>query len=147
MYRQSEKYVKQQYLLNMSSQYGELRLTITAEIGWLVWGISASFNGCRVTSLLHGRRSTTLCTMFGRLLGWYTIYTFWGLLPPNGILPGAKFTLRLSLAFSYIGSVTVQNSSSQQWASAKHCGLQQKAPPIFDMAAITFGIGPHSSLK
>jgi len=26
---------------------------------------------------------------------------FWGLLPPNGILPGAKFTLRPSLAFSY----------------------------------------------
>jgi len=30
------------------------------------------------------RRSTKLCTMFGRLLGCY-IYTFWGLLPLNGI--------------------------------------------------------------
>jgi len=36
---------------------------------------------------------------------------FWGLLPPNGILPAAKFTLRPSLAFSYIGSVTAQHSS------------------------------------
>jgi len=36
--------------------------------------------------------------MFGRLLGWYTIYTFVGALPPpNGILPGAEFTLRPSL--------------------------------------------------
>jgi len=30
----------------------------------------------------------------------------------DGILPGAKFTLRPSLAFSYIGSVTVRHSSS-----------------------------------
>ena len=37
--------------------------------------------------------------MFGRLLGWYTIYTFSGLLPPNTILPGAKFTLRPSIAY------------------------------------------------
>ena len=34
-------------------------------------------------------------------------------LPRNGILPGAKFTLRPpSLALSYIGSVTVRHSSS-----------------------------------
>jgi len=33
------------------------------------------------------------------------------LLPANGILQGAKFTLRPSLAFSYIGSVTAQHSS------------------------------------
>jgi len=58
------------------------------------------------------RRSTKLCTMFGRLLGLYTIYTFWGLLPSNGILPDAKFTLCPSLAFSCIGSVTAQHSSS-----------------------------------
>jgi len=36
---------------------------------------------------------------------------FPGLLPPEGILLGAKFSLRLSLAFSYIGSVTEQHSS------------------------------------
>jgi len=50
--------------------------------------------------------------MFGRLLGWYTIYTFLGLLPPNRILPAAKFTLRPSLALFYIGSVTGRHSSS-----------------------------------
>jgi len=42
--------------------------------------------------------------MFGRLPGWYTIYTFSEALAPDGILPGAKFTLRPSLAFCY-GSV------------------------------------------
>jgi len=57
-------------------------------------------------------RSPKLCTMFGRLLGWYTICTFLGALAPNRILPGAKFTLRPSLAFFYIGSVTVWHSSS-----------------------------------
>jgi len=50
--------------------------------------------------------------IFGRLLGWYTMYTFLGLLPPDGILPRAKFTSRPSLAFLYIGSVTARHSSS-----------------------------------
>jgi len=36
---------------------------------------------------------------------------FQGLLSPNGILPGAKCTLRPILAFSYIGSVAAQHSS------------------------------------
>jgi len=33
----------------------------------------------------------------------------------------------------------------EQWASAKLCGVEQRAPPIFGRAAITLGIGPHSS--
>ena len=48
------------------------------------------------TSLNAGQQN---CRMFGRLLSWYTIYTFWGLLPPSGILPAGKFTAS-SLAFS-----------------------------------------------
>ena len=62
--------------------------------------------------------------MLGRLLGWYIHYIyihFRGLLPPNGILPGANFTLCPSLAFSYSGSVT-----ARQWASAKLCGVVQR---------------------
>jgi len=31
-------------------------------------------------------------------------------------------------------------------ASAKLCGAEQRAPPIFGRAAITLGIGPHSSI-
>jgi len=34
-----------------------------------------------------------------------------------------------------------------QWASAKLCGVEQRAPPIVGRAAITFGTGPHSSLS
>jgi len=103
----------------MSPQYGEFG-PLTADIGSGVWDTPANFNGfCVLTSLLQRRRSPeankTLCTIFGRLLGLYNIYIyihFRGLLFPNGILPGAKFTLRPSLAFSYIGSVTVRHSSS-----------------------------------
>ena len=66
----------------------------------------------RYCSEIADWRSTKPCTMFGRLLAWYTIDTFSGLLAPDGILPGAKFTLRPRLAFSYIGSVTARHSSS-----------------------------------
>ena len=52
--------------------------------------------------------------MFGRLLGWYTIYTFSGALAPKRILPGAKFSLRSRLGLSYIGSVTAQHLSSER---------------------------------
>jgi len=51
-----------------------------------------------------------LCTMFGRLVRWYIIYTFLGLLFPDGILPGAKCTLHPSLVFSYIGSVLLHGT-------------------------------------
>jgi len=48
MYRQSKKkLVKQQYLLHMSSQYGELGLLV-AEIVSGVWGTPATFNSFRV---------------------------------------------------------------------------------------------------
>jgi len=50
--------------------------------------------------------------MFGRLLGCYIIYTLLAALVPDRILPGAKLSLRPSLAFWYIGSVTARHSSS-----------------------------------
>jgi len=44
-----KKHVKQQYLLHMSAQYGELLPTIS-----LVWGTPANFNGFLVlAALLH----------------------------------------------------------------------------------------------
>jgi len=32
-------------------------------------------------------------------------------------------------------------------ASAKLCGVEQRVPPVFGRAAITLGIGPHSSYR
>ena len=109
--------VKQQYLPHMVSMvnFGPL----AAEIGWRVWGTTVNFNGfsswLRYCSDVAQRRSTKLCTMFECLLvlvDWYTIYTFSRALVPNRIFPCSKFTLRPSLSFSYIGSVTARHSSS-----------------------------------
>jgi len=62
---------------------------LVAEIGPVVWGTPANFNGFRIlAALLHG---------------------------------------------------------TPVLASAKLCGVEQRAPPIFDRAAIRLGIGPHSS--
>jgi len=53
-----KKNLKQQYLIHMSSQYGEHRRYIgplTAEVRPVVWGTPANFNGFRVwAALLHG---------------------------------------------------------------------------------------------
>jgi len=62
---------------------------ITAQIGVPVSDTLPNFNGFRVLASLYllqcsdvaHRRPTKLCTIFGRLLGWYTIYIFWGSLP------------------------------------------------------------------
>ena len=68
----------------MSAQYANFG-PLTEEIGSGVWGTPENFNGfaswlCYCTDVAQ-QRSTTLCTMFGRLLDWYTIlYTFPGAL-------------------------------------------------------------------
>ena len=65
------------------------------------------------------------------------------LLIRDGILPGAKFTLRPpSLALSYLQRYCTVVA---QWARAKLCGVEHRAPPIFGRATIRLGIGPHSS--
>ena len=71
--------------------------------------------------------------MFGRLLGWYMHSR--ELLPPNGMLPGVQFTLPPILAFLLYWQRYC--TALEQWASAKLCGVQQRAPPIFGRAAIT----------
>jgi len=123
-------------------QYGELRPTS----GWDRSG-SLGHPGkfqrlWRLGSLLQRRRSTeanqTLHDVY-RLLGCYTMYIhFRRFLPRNGILPGATFTLRPNLAFSYFGSITARHSSSGRQPNFA-------ALSIFGRAAITLGIRPHSS--
>jgi len=82
--------------------------------------------------------------MFGHLLGCCTIYTFSGLLPPNGILPSAKFTLRPSLAFSYIHLAALLHGTPAAGVGQSFTDAAS-APPIFSWVAIKLGIGPHSS--
>ena len=68
---------------------------LMAEIGLPVWGTPANLTDfaswLRYCSDVAQRTLTKLCTIFGRLLCWYTIYAFWGHLPPDGILARAKF--------------------------------------------------------
>jgi len=131
---------------------------LTAEICWRVWGTTANFNRFRVlASLLQRCRSPEANQTLYHL--WpspgLVRYTFWELLPPDGILPRAKFTLRPSLAFSfsflYIDSVTARHSSSGRqpnfaaWYKEWNYGAFAEGPPIFGWAAITLGIGTNSS--
>jgi len=79
-----------------------------------VWATPASFNRSFASWLSYCSdiahwRPTKLCTTFWPFPG---LVQFWGLLPPYGILPRAKFTLHLSFAFLYTGSVTARHSSS-----------------------------------
>jgi len=99
------------------------------------------------------RRATKLCTMFGRLLGWYMIYKFSG-----AVAPWRNFA-RFSIHFASKSCVLLYWScyctALEQRPSAKLCGVVQgmesriflqRAPSIFGWAAITWGIGPHASL-
>jgi len=89
---------------------------LTADICLPVWDAPANFNGfCVLPSLLQRRRSPeanqTLHDVWPFPALVHCIYIL-GPLTPDGIFPGAKFTLRRSLAFSYIGSVTARHSTS-----------------------------------
>jgi len=91
--------------------------SLAAEIGSLVWGHPSKFQRVSLlgfvtvaTSLNRSQPNFAGClavSWAGRLY-----IHFRGLLPRNGILPGAKFTLRPSLALSCIASVTARYSSS-----------------------------------
>ena len=49
--------------------------------------------------------------------------------------------------FHILAALLARHSSSGRQPWAKLCGVEQRAPPIFGRAAITLGIGPHSSLS
>jgi len=131
--------------IRMSTQYGELHPTS----GWdrfVSLGTPANFTGFRVfitaaTSLNGWQPNFSQClalTWAGRLY-----IHFRQLLLCNGILPGAKFTLRPpSLALSYWQRYC---TVVEQWVLAKLCGVEHRAPPIFGGSTITLGIGPNSS--
>jgi len=111
-----KKLVKQQYLPHMSSQYGELRSTN----GWDQFGCLRHPSKFQQVSHLGFLTAPTSLngsqSNFARCLAisWAgTLHMhFRGLLPRNGILPGAKFTLHPSLVLSYICSVTARHSNS-----------------------------------
>jgi len=111
------------YLYNMVN-FGPL----TSETRWRVWGTPANFNTFSTSWLRYctdiaQRRSTKLCTTFGRLLLWCTIYMqFWGLLPLTEFCQ-----LQNSLCVQLLRSpkLTASLHGTRALASAKVCGVVQ----------------------
>ena len=130
---------------------------LAAEIGFGVWSTPAYFNGfasgLRYWSDVIHRRPTKFCMMFGVSWAATLCIHFWVLLPADRILPSAKFTLRPSLAFFYIGSVTARHSSSGHQSNFAACYKEWNYATLAEgttyirqgRAAITLSIGPHSS--
>ena len=123
-----KKLVKQQYLLHMFWQYGELRPIS----GWDWFSclehpskfqrVSRLGFFTAATSLNGGQPSFARCVA----VSWAgTLYIhFRRLLPRDGILPGAKFTLRPSLAFSYIASVILHGTPAAGVIQTLRRGIQ-----------------------
>jgi len=107
MYQQSEKLLNNNISSTSPRNMVHVGL-LTAEIGSGLCGTLANFNEFRVlASLLHWRRAAevnqTLHDVWPSPGLVHYIYSFWGgALAANGILLRAKFTLRPSLALSYI---------------------------------------------
>ena len=81
-----KRLVKQQYFFQMSPQYAELpptngwdRLVSLRHPQQISTGFTSSLRYCSDVSLW---RPTNLCRILGRLLAWYTVYTFFGALAP-----------------------------------------------------------------
>jgi len=71
-----------------------------------------------MASLLQRLRSTEINQTLHDVSPSPELVHFRKLLPINGILPGPKFTLRPSLAFSYISALGYC-AALEQWVSAK----------------------------
>jgi len=120
---------------------------LTTEICWQVWGTPANFNGFRVLPSLLQRRCSpeanqTLHDVWPSPGLVHYIYIFGGCCPLTEFCPGAKFTLRQSCIRLYW---QCDCTALEQRASAKLCGVEQRAPSIFGRAAIMLGIDPHST--
>ena len=106
----------------MSSQYVNFG-RLSAEFG-APQQISAGFASWLLyCSAVPQRRSTKLCTVFGRLLGWYTMYTFSGGSCRITEFCHAQNWLCVQLLRSPM--LVALCTALEQWASAKVCGVVQ----------------------
>jgi len=140
----------------MFPQYGELNGPLAAEICWRVWGTQGNFNGFRILASLLQRRCSPEVTQ--------TLHDVW--LSPGLVHYIYIFGSSRSLTeVRYVqNSLFVQVLRSPILAALLHgtpaagvsqslrrgtrngiTELLQRAPLIFGSAAITLGIGPHSS--
>ena len=102
-----KKLVKQQYLLYMSAQYGELG-PLAAEIVLLVWGTPGNFNSFRVlAAILHG----TLVLVVSQLWHWTEGATY---IRQGGHHVGhwRTFLVFVSFSFKFCAAAALQSVSS-----------------------------------
>jgi len=151
MYRQSKKNLlssnmSSTCLLNMAN-FGPL----AAEIGSGVCGTAANFNGFRVLASLVGRHRSlevnqSLYDVWPSTGLLHYIYTFGGSCPWRNFAT-CKNSLCVLLYWQHYCT------TFDQWASAKLCGVVEgmesrnvrRRRHILGWAAVTLGIGPHSS--
>jgi len=131
-------------------------IPLTAEIGSLLWGTPANFNRFRVlASLLHRRRSPQANQTLHDVcptpeLVHYT-YIFRGscLLTEFCRVENSLCVqvLRSPILAALLHGTPAVGVSQTSWRGTRNgiTELSQTAPPIFGRAAITLGIGPHSS--
>jgi len=130
---------------------------LTAEIGLPVWGTPAHFNGFRVlASLLQRLQSPeanqTLHNVWPSPGLVHYINIFWGSCPLTEFcqVQNSLYVLVLHspiLASLLCGTRAVAISQTLWHGTGNGITeLSQRAPPIFGCAAITLGIGPHSSV-
>ena len=126
---------------------------LMAEISSGVWALQQISMGfaswLRYCTDIAQRRSTKLCRMFGRLLGWYIF---------GGSCPLMEFCqLQNSLCFQVLRFPILaalphgtRAAAVRQtlWHGTRNgiMELSQRTPPIFGWAAIMLGISLHSSL-
>jgi len=131
---------------------------LTAEICSGVWGTPATFNEFRVLpSLLQRRRSLeanqTLHDVWSSPGLVHYIYIFGGCLPLTEFFPVQNSlyvqVLCSSILAALLHGTPATGVSQTLWRGTRNgiTELSQKAPPIFGRAAITLGIGPHSSCQ
>ena len=143
------------YLHNMAN-FGAL----TVEIILGAWDTAVNFNGFRVSpSLLQRRRSPeanqTLQDVWPSPGLVHYVYIFEAL----ALLPLTEFchvqnslcvqVLRSPILAALLHGTRAAAVSQTLWLGTRNgiTELSQRAPPIFGWAAITLGMGPHSSLE
>jgi len=130
---------------------------LTAQISLPVWGTPANFNRfCILASSLQQRRSPDANQTLHDLWpspDWYTIYTFLGAFAPLAEFCYVQNSLCVQVLHSRILAVLLHGTPAAGLSQTLRHGtrngimeVSQRAPPIFGWAAITLGIGPHSSL-
>jgi len=156
MYRQSERNLLNSNIASTRFHNMSNFNLLTAEIIWRVWDTPIKFQlvsrlgfVTAATSFNGGQPIFARCLVVS-LAGTLYIHLR-GLLPLDGILPGATSlcvqVLRSPLLAALLhGSQPVGVSQTLRHGSRNGITeLSQTAPAIFGWAAITLGMGPHSS--